>query len=149
MERDSSQALTGLTVDGGMSQSNLCMQIQADISQRSISRPKMLETTALGAAIAAGLAVGVWSSLEELKEVNEDDRTEFRPRIGRKKSERMFGRWEKAVEMCRGWVTDEEEDEEDEEDEEGAKEGKRKNDGDDEDIAHAAKTTAEDTSLGA
>jgi glycerol kinase len=146
MERDSSQALTGLTVDGGMSQSNLCMQIQADISQRSISRPKMLETTALGAAIAAGLAVGVWSSLEELKEVNEDDRTEFRPRIGRKKSERMFGRWEKAVEMCRGWVTD---DQEDEDAKEGAEEGKRKKDGADEDIVNAAKTTEEDTSLGA
>jgi glycerol kinase len=136
MELDSSQTLTALTVDGGMSQSDLCMQIQADISQRAIVRPKMLETTALGAAIAAGLAVGVWGGLEELKAVNESGRREFRPRIGRKKSERLFGRWERAVGMCRGWVVEGEDEDDDEDGDYGGEKGK-------------AKTTDEDTSLGA
>lgn len=64
----------------------------------------MLETTALGAAIAAGFAVGVWQSFEELKNVNTAGMTVFRPKIGKEESDKKFGRWEKAVEMCRGWV---------------------------------------------
>jgi glycerol kinase len=112
----------------------------------------MLETTALGAAIAAGLAVGVWSSLEELKAVNEDDRVEFRPRIGKGRSEKLFGRWERAVEMCRGWVKDEDEDEDDDDEGDGKKkrggDGKKKRGGDDE-ADDGVKATDEDTSLGA
>ncbi|KAF1822434.1 glycerol kinase [Dissoconium aciculare CBS 342.82] len=106
MEQDSSRRLHGLTVDGGMAQSDLCMQIQADISQRPIARPKMLETTALGAAIAAGLALGVWTGLEELKGASEEGGTVFEPAIGRAESERSFARWERAVRMCRGWLED-------------------------------------------
>ena len=64
----------------------------------------MRETTALGAAIAAGFAVGVWDSFDELKNINLAGRTEFKPRIGREEVVERFGRWEKAVGMCRGWL---------------------------------------------
>ena len=63
----------------------------------------MRETTALGAAIAAGLAVGVWESIDELKEINLEGRTVFKPQMEETKSKQMFGRWEKAVQMSRGW----------------------------------------------
>ncbi len=69
----------------------------------------MLETTALGAAIAAGFAVGVWSSFEELNNVNTAGTTVFQPKIDGKERERRFGRWEKAVQMCRGWEGNEKE----------------------------------------
>jgi len=65
----------------------------------------MRETTALGAAIAAGLAVGVWESIDELKNVNLEGRTLFKPEMPKEKSEEMFARWTKAVEMSRGWAS--------------------------------------------
>ncbi len=68
----------------------------------------MRETTSLGAAIAAGFAVDVWKEFDELKEINKEDRTVFQPRISRDASERMYKRWEKAVEMSRGWVDSDE-----------------------------------------
>ena len=64
----------------------------------------MLETTALGAAIAAGFAVGVWESFDELKNINTAGVTKFTPNITAEESAKKFGRWEKAVEMCRGWA---------------------------------------------
>jgi glycerol kinase len=64
----------------------------------------MRETTALGAAIAAGFAVGVWETYDELKSINRTGRTAFTPKIEKEERERMFGRWEKAVQMCRGWA---------------------------------------------
>jgi glycerol kinase len=64
----------------------------------------MPETTALGAAIAAGLAVGVWKSLEDLYGVNSEGRMVFKPKIDAEKSASMFGRWEKAVNMSKGWL---------------------------------------------
>ena len=64
----------------------------------------MRETTALGAAIAAGFAVDVWKEFEELKEINREGRTVFHPSIGKEESARMYRRWERAVEMSRGWV---------------------------------------------
>ena len=64
----------------------------------------MRETTALGAAIAAGLATGVWKSIDELKQVNTHGSTEFRPQIEQEESKARFGRWTKAVEMSRGWL---------------------------------------------
>jgi len=68
----------------------------------------MRETTALGAAIAAGLAVGVYTSLHELKRINQEGRTLFKPEKGAKERARMFDLWKKAVEMCRGWLDVEE-----------------------------------------
>ena len=103
MEKDSGHKLEKLAVDGGMSNSDLCMQTQADIIGIPVDRPVMRETTALGAAIAAGFAVGIWKEFDELKELNREDRTVFKSKIDPKKSEKMFKKWEQAVEMCRGW----------------------------------------------
>ena len=67
----------------------------------------MRETTALGAAIAAGLAVGVWESFEDLKDVNTEGRTIFKPQISEQVANKRFSRWEKAVQMSKGWLNDE------------------------------------------
>lgn len=64
----------------------------------------MRETTSLGAAIAAGFAVDVWKEFEELKEINREDRTIFKPEISREASDKMYKRWERAVEMSKGWL---------------------------------------------
>jgi len=104
MSKDSGKALAELAVDGGMTNSDLCMQTQADLIGIPVERPRMLETTALGSAIAAGFAVGVWETFDELKNVNTAGTTKFQPKIGGEEREKRFGKWEKAVEMCRGWV---------------------------------------------
>jgi glycerol kinase len=116
MEKDSGHKLEGLAVDGGMSNSNLCMQTQADILGIPINRPVMRETTALGAAIAAGFAVDIWKEFDELKEINRDDRTIFTPQVKKSKSAKMFKKWEQAVEMSKGWVLHQDEDQDDEDD---------------------------------
>lgn len=66
----------------------------------------MLETTALGAAVAAGFAIGVWQNFEELKNVNTTGTTVFQPKISAQESNKKFARWEKAVKMCQGWAED-------------------------------------------
>lgn len=104
MELDSGHKLAELAVDGGMSNSNLCMQTQANIIGIPVDRPAMRETTSLGAAIAAGFAVDIWKEFDELKEINQKDRVIFRPNISKEESAKMFKRWGRAVEMCRGWL---------------------------------------------
>jgi len=64
----------------------------------------MLETTALGAAIAAGFAVGVWQTFDELKNVNTAGTTIFNPKISAEEKDKKFARWQKAVEMSKGWA---------------------------------------------
>lgn len=64
----------------------------------------MRETTALGAAIVAGFAVDVWKEFEELREITREDRTVFQPNISKEASDKMYKRWERAVEMSRGWL---------------------------------------------
>ena len=93
MEKDSGHALSELAVDGGMTNSNLAMQTQANIIGISVDRPAMRETTALGAAIAAGFAVDIWKEFDELKAINQKDRRIFTPDISREQSERMFKKW--------------------------------------------------------
>ena len=107
MAKDSGHPLAELRVDGGMSNSELCMQTQADVTGIPIVRPRMRETTALGAAIAAGFAAGVWTDFEELKGVNSKGETVFERQVDQKKADAMFKKWEKAVGMTRGWVEDE------------------------------------------
>ncbi len=104
MAKDSGRKLESLAVDGGLSNSDLTMQTQADFTGIRVDRPAMRETTALGAAIAAGLATGVWKSLDDVKHMNQTGRTVFEPRMDRDKAERMFRKWNQAVEMSRGWV---------------------------------------------
>ena len=106
MEKDSGHKLESLAVDGGLSNSDLCMQTQADISGIRVDRPKMRETTALGAAIAAGLATGVWAELDGLKGVNKNGRKVFSPQIDREKAQKLFVKWEQAVEMSKGWLNE-------------------------------------------
>ena len=67
----------------------------------------MRETTALGAAIAAGFALNIWKEFDELKGINREDRMVFEPQISNEASEKMYKRWEKAVEMSRGWLDSE------------------------------------------
>lgn len=64
----------------------------------------MRETTALGAAIAAGFAIDVWKEFDELKEINRADRMIFKPEISKEQSDHMYKRWTKAVEMSKGWL---------------------------------------------
>ncbi|CEJ80119.1 Putative Glycerol kinase [[Torrubiella] hemipterigena] len=104
MAKDSGQALTELAVDGGMSNSDLIMQTQSDLIGIPVIRPAMRETTALGAAIAAGLAVGVWENFDDLKGVNTEGRTTFKPAITAEDADSRFARWEKAVQMSKGWA---------------------------------------------
>lgn len=105
MEKDSGHALRELAVDGGMCNSDLTMQTQADISGIPVHRPAMRETTALGAAIAAGFATGVWKSFDSLARVNTQGSTKFHPRTDDATRDQRFARWQKAVEMSRGWTS--------------------------------------------
>ncbi|KAJ5961989.1 hypothetical protein N7501_006930 [Penicillium viridicatum] len=111
MAMDSGKGLTELAVDGGMSNSDVCMQTQTDIIQIPVERPSMHETTALGAAIAAGFAINIWKDFSELKHMNRANRASFTPTMSVKASSRMYKKWSKAVEMSRGWMADEDREE--------------------------------------
>ncbi|KAI5297883.1 hypothetical protein KEM56_004464 [Ascosphaera pollenicola] len=104
MELDSGKKLSNLAVDGGLSNSDLCMQTQADVIRIPVDRPSMHEITALGAAIAAGFAIKLWTSVEQVRKLNASKRRVFKPQVSLAQSERMYKKWTKAVEMCRGWV---------------------------------------------
>ena len=103
MELDVGQPITALKVDGGASRDQFLMQFQADILQKQVYRPKIRETTALGAAYLAGLATGVWSGREEIRKSWICDNT-FEPRMTGEESERLMDSWHKAVGRSRGWA---------------------------------------------
>ncbi len=103
MHEDSGVELTSLQVDGGMVENQLLMQFQADVLGTRVVRPKVAETTALGAAYAAGLAVGVWSSLEELA-ANWQQAAEWLPSMDEAVREEQYRLWKKAVERTLNWV---------------------------------------------
>ncbi|HEY2933044.1 MAG TPA: glycerol kinase GlpK [Acidobacteriota bacterium] len=100
MQQDSGIELAELRVDGGAAANNLLCQIQADLLGATVRRPAITETTALGAAYLAGLAVGFWKSREELGKAWREDRA-FVPRLGREERERRYEGWKKAVERVR------------------------------------------------
>jgi len=102
MYADSGIKFSELRVDGGASVSNIMMQIQSDLLGINISRPKTVETTALGAAYLSGLAVGVWESKEEIIKIREVDKV-FTPSISREAAEKLYSGWKKAVERSRNW----------------------------------------------
>lgn len=79
------------------------MQTQADIIQISLHRPAMRETTALGAAFAAGYALNLWQDFDEMRNTNQASRVIFKPQLDQKASKKMFLKWEQAVQMSRGW----------------------------------------------
>ncbi len=103
MEKDSGVALKTLKVDGGMVYNELLMQFQADILNVPVVRPKVAETTALGAAYAAGLAVGFWDSLGDLCANWQADKT-WLPQMDEDERQRLYRYWLKAVERTFHWV---------------------------------------------
>ncbi len=103
MERDTGVPLKALRADGGASRDGFLMQFQADILDRSVLRPVVRETTALGAAYLAGLAVGVWRDREELRGLWKRD-AEFRPEMAPARRETLLQGWHRAVERSRGWA---------------------------------------------
>ena len=103
MEADTGVPLTSLKADGGASRDGFLMQFQADILGRTVLRPAIRETTALGAAYLAGLAAGVWESREELSRLWRCDTT-FAPAMDARHRERLLADWHRAVERCRGWA---------------------------------------------
>lgn len=103
MENDSSINLATLKVDGGASANNLLMQIQADLLDTTVQRPKCIETTSLGAAYLAGLAVGYWKNKEDVIENWQIDTT-FEPEISQEKRQEMLRGWEKAVKCALIWA---------------------------------------------
>ncbi|MBO2441885.1 glycerol kinase GlpK [Actinomadura nitritigenes] len=103
MREDSGVALDTLKVDGGITANELCMQMQADILGVPVSRPVVAETTALGAAYAAGLAVGFWNTTDELRRNwNEDKR--WLPTWSDEQREKGYAGWKKAVNRTLDWV---------------------------------------------
>jgi glycerol kinase len=103
MDKDSGVKLSTLKVDGGMVYNNLLMQFQADTLDVPVIRPKVTETTALGAAYAAGLGVGFWSDLDELRKNWAEDHT-WHPTMTPELREKGYQEWKKAVERTFNWV---------------------------------------------
>ncbi|GGM83743.1 glycerol kinase [Terrabacter tumescens] len=103
MEKDSGVKLEVLKVDGGVTANDLCMQIQADVLGVTVSRPVVAETTALGAAYAAGLAVGFWGTPEELRQ-NWNESKRWEPSWTEEQREEGYRGWRKAVERTLDWV---------------------------------------------
>lgn len=107
MKADSGILLSALKVDGGASANNFLMQAQADVSQAPVHRPNCVETTAMGAAYLAGLAVGYWKDKEDVKKNWTIDRI-FQPQIAKETRQKMLSGWEKAVRYAHGWAKEEE-----------------------------------------
>ena len=102
MRQDYAKPLGAMRVDGGAAANNLLMQVQADLAQTSLIRPKVTETTALGAAYLAGIGVGLWSSVEEIRDQWQADR-EFVPQLDQASSESQRSRWLRAVQRAADW----------------------------------------------
>lgn len=103
MLADTQVAIKELRVDGGAVVNNLLMQLQADIGQFKVVRPQATETTALGVAYFAGLAVGFWKNVEEIKNQWQIDAV-FEPKLSLEKSEKLSQKWKKAVQRSLDWV---------------------------------------------
>ena len=103
MERDTGLPLRQLKADGGASRDGFLMQFQADILDREVRRPAIRETTALGAAYLAGLAVGVWRDTEEIRGLWMCDNS-FVPKLQAQERERLLAGWHRAVERSRDWA---------------------------------------------
>ena len=102
MEADTAQELRELRVDGGASANDFLMQFQADILRVPVVRPKVVETTALGAAYLAGLAVGFWKNRDEVHRAWELDRA-FQPRMSEDEAAHRRSRWSEALRRAKQW----------------------------------------------
>lgn len=103
MYADSNVVLSSLRVDGGGTQSNMMMQFQADVLNVPVVKPQIMETTALGAAFAAGLATRVWKDIDDIRSYWQVSKT-FYPEMGRAEREKNWAGWKKAVDRSLGWV---------------------------------------------
>jgi glycerol kinase len=103
MTADSGVELGVLRVDGGVTANQLCMQLQADILGVPVSRPVVAETTALGAAYAAGLSVGFWNSTDELEQ-NWQENRRWEPTWSDEQRAEGYAGWKKAVSRTVGWI---------------------------------------------
>lgn len=103
MEKDVGASTKEFRVDGGASASDLLMQIQADVFQFDTVRPKILETTALGAAYLAGLAVGFWKDTDEIAQQWQKDRV-FQPEMSAERAAHVLHYWHKAVKAAQNWI---------------------------------------------
>lgn len=103
MQADSAIHIKELRVDGGATVNDTLMQFQADILQIPIVRPKILETTALGAAYLAGLAVGFWKDTDETRKQWQEDKR-FEPQMSEDEAKSLLHKWQKAVEKSKGWI---------------------------------------------
>ncbi|ERH09420.1 MAG: glycerol kinase [halophilic archaeon J07HX64] len=106
MEADSGVETTSLRVDGGAVRNNYLCQLQSDLIQTEIVRPEVDETTALGSAYAAGLAVGYWDSVDDLRSNWKVER-EFEPEMEQSGADEKYDRWDDAVERSLNWATSE------------------------------------------
>lgn len=102
MESDAGEKLSVLRVDGGASVNNFLLQFQSDLLRKPIDRPQMVETTAFGAAFLAGLATGVWSSVDEISKLRKSDRI-FEPVMDEKEAKKLHATWLRAVERSAKW----------------------------------------------
>ena len=105
MNRDSGVDLVKLKVDGGMVANELLMQLQADVLDVPVIRPQVIETTALGAAYAAGLAVGYWTDPEDLRRNWSEDKR-WVPQMDEAARQEGIAGWEKAVQRTFDWIDD-------------------------------------------
>ncbi len=103
MQKDAGITLAELRVDGGAAANDLLMQFQADVLGVPVVRPKVLETTALGAAYLAGLGVGFWASDDDLAAHRQIDRR-FEPKVSRERVSEWRRGWNKGVERAKGWI---------------------------------------------
>ncbi len=107
MQKDSGIDIRELRVDGGATVNNQLMQFQSDLLQADVVRPKITETTALGAAYLAGLAVNYWSNINEIKQQWQMDRT-FSPQIEENETRSLIKGWHRAVKAAKAWADDSE-----------------------------------------
>ncbi|MDI7252294.1 MAG: FGGY-family carbohydrate kinase, partial [Actinomycetota bacterium] len=103
MEKDSGIKVRGLKADGGASRNNFLLQFLADILDLEVERPEMLESTALGAAYLAGMAVGFWKYPDDILRTRKVERV-FRPRMDPETRRELYAGWKRAVERARRWA---------------------------------------------
>ena len=103
MKDEGNIELRSLKVDGGASNNDFLMQFQSDIMKVSVERPVLFESTALGAAYMAGLAVGFWKDKEEIRKNRKISKV-FKPIMGDEERDKKYKRWKKAVEYAKDWA---------------------------------------------
>ncbi len=104
MEKDTGSSLKVLHVDGGATANNFLCQFQADLLQIDVSRPQIIETTAMGAAFLAGLATGVWKDQAHITQMWKEDRR-FQAGRDQKEVDGLIKGWQKALDRSRGWMS--------------------------------------------